>query len=298
MDLDNSFSLDEMMKTAKSQMIKIRERLDFIDNTASEHLGGRSRAGLVGAVLVSLLWAAAFLAAYHYLGHYIPELSGFPLGLLLLGVSLALVAFVMIGNLVQLKYYGTILNARRRLSRLSSRITKDQKALPGNLKVFLERHDAKWELPLKVGDSIDQEASRIASRLSGMEALSSGFIAKFKLFLYYVACLVWASVGGYTIVELTGGMDGTVTDTILVVVLTVITCIIEVLIAKVTWDVTGEDVGNGTLLALFLGPVIFFVVVIIAVIVIGLVQAVFSNLGESLAIIVGIACVIGTTTND
>lgn len=294
MDFDHSFSLEKMMGDAKSQMSMNKEGLNIVDNMAGEHLDGRSRLGLLGAVLVSLVWAVAFLLAYHYFGHYIPEVHGFPLGRLLLGVSLALVAFVLIGNLVKLKYYGTILSARRRVARLLDRVTKHQKAMPGNLQVFLNQRSAQWELPLKVGSSIDREASRISARLSSMETLSNSFIVKLKLFLYYLACVVWTAVGGYTLIAFDGGMDNTAMDILILVALTVDTCIIETTIARAVWSATDEEVGNVTLLAILPGPVIFFILTLVTMLVVALVRLVIANILEVIAVIIGIACLIGS----
>lgn len=294
MNLNSSFSLDEMMRTAQTQMIKTRERLGSIAKTADEHLGGRSRGTLLGAVAVSLIWAGAFLAGYLYFGHYLPQFNGIPLGLVLLGVTLALVAFVVIGNLAQLKYYGTILSARDRLNRLDSRLAMGLSSLPNNLQVFRERRRAQWELPLDAAPPIEQEAGLIASQLAGMDALSHGFIAQAKKFLYYAACIVWTVVGSYTLLALLADRDP-ITSTedlerIGLLVALVIACIIEMLIAKTIRNRTGEDVGNVTLLALFIGPVVYIALILLAMLVIALLQVII----EIAAIIIGIACVLGS----
>lgn len=294
MNINNSFSLDEMMKTAQTQMIETRKRVGAVDNMANQSLGGRSRAGLLGAVVVSLLWAGAFLFAYRYFGHYIPEVYELPLGLILLGLSLVLVAFVLISDFVQLKYYGAIIKAQDRLARLDSRLAMGQGSLSNNLQVFRERRRAQWELPLEAGPPIEQEANLISSQLSGMAALSHGFIAKAKTFFYYAACLAWTVVGSYTLLALLADRDPISStedmERLLLLAAMVVACIIELLIAKAIRNRTDEDVGNVTLLALFIGPAVFVAIILLAMLIIGLLEVII----ELAAIIIGIACVLGT----
>lgn len=294
MNLNNSFILDEMMKTAQTQMIETRKRVGAVDNMANQSLGGRSRASLLGAVVVSLIWAVAFLFAYHYFGHYIPEVRELPLGLILLGLSLVLVAFVVISYFVQLRYYGTILSARDRLARLDSRLAMGQSSLSNNLQVFRERRRAQWELPLEAGSPIEQEANLISSQLSGMEALSRGFISKAKVFLYYMTCVAWAAAGAYALFDFAASLDlfdfSDEVVYIIMVVALVITCIVEVFVAKAIWSRTNEDVGNITLLAIPLGPVVFVALVALAALAIVLLQVVL----YLAALVIGIACVIGS----
>lgn len=294
MNLNNSFRLDEMMKTAQTQMVRTRERVGSIEKMANDHLGGRSRATLLGAVAVSLIWAGAFLFAYFYLGHYIPQLYGIPLGLVLLGVSMALVIFLVISDFVQLKYYGTILSARERLGRLDSRLSMGQSSLANNLQVFRERRRAQWELPLDAAPPIEPEANLISSQLSGMEALSHGFIAKAKLFCYYAACVVWTMAGSYALFNFVGSLDlfdfsDEVVTGILIAAM-VAACIVEALIAKAIRHATNDDVGNLTLFAVLLGPAVFAALIAVVVIAIVLLQVVL----YLAAIVIGIACVIGS----
>lgn len=293
MDFDSSFSLEQMMRDAQTQMNKTKERLDSIDNTATKQLVGHSRAGLVGAVLVSLLLAAALPFAYCRYGHYMPEIyEELPVRLFLkimLGAALALVVFVAIGNLVELRYYGAILRARRRLSQLGGRVAKGQKSLSRKMEGFLERRGARWELPLKPGDSIDREAGRISARLAGMEALGGGFLAKLKTVLYYAVCIVWAVLGPYVVLTvfyvLTGRASGESSGSsnsfeslgrifspetmniLIIVLLAVGSCIAEVLIAAVVWFMTDKRVGNVTLLGLLPGLVVWLPVLIAEVLV-------------------------------
>ena len=155
-----------------------------------------------------------------------------------------------------------------------------QSSLSNNLQVFRERRRAQWELPLEAGSPIEQEANLISSQLSGMEALSRGFISKAKVFLYYVTCVAWAAVGAYALFDFAASLDlfdfsDEVVHIIMVVAL-VVTCIAEAVIAKMIWSRTNEDVGNLTLLAVPIGPVVFVALVALV------------------ALAIGIACVIGS----
>ena len=285
MTFDKSFTLDQMMKDAQAQMTKTGERLNAIDATLNDRLGGRSRLGMLGAVIVSVAWGAAFLFAYCYFNAYIPE----PFGLPLLGVSLALVVFVIIGDFVHLKYYGTILNAQERLTQLRSRVEMGQSGLPGNLRAFMDRRNAQWEMPLEAGSSINQEANQIEAQLAGMETLSSGLIAKIKDFLYYVTCIAWAGVGSYALFDYVASFDflDFEYDTVhtIMIIAMVVACIIEILIAKMIWGMTNCEVGNVTLFATAVGPLIFVALILLVALVIVVVQIVLYIAGIAIAAI-------------
>lgn len=285
MNFDNSFSLEQMMKAAQAEMSAIGQRLNAIDVMVNDHLGGHSRMSLLGAVIASAAWAAAFLFAYYRYGDRIPA----PFGLLLLIVSLALVVFVMIGDFVQLKYYGVIFRAQNRLARLRGRLTMGQNALSNNLKVFQGRRSAQWEFPLEPGPSIDQEIGRIESQLSSLKVLSSGSIVRIRLFLYYAVCAAWAAAGSYALFDIVGSALGGLAHGIMMVAL-VVACILEIVIAELIWDTTDNDVDNRTLLAIFAGPVTFAILCACVALVIVVVRIVF----YIVAIAIGIACVFGS----
>lgn len=255
---DNSIRLDQMMGAAQNQMVAAQKRLDSIDAALKRRLGGRSRFKLLGAVVVSLGWAAAFLAAYLFLDGHIPE----PGRLTLLGVSLLLVLFMLIDELLQMKYYGTILRAQRQLSQLYRRVDQAQDALTSHLQTYLEQRDAQWEYPLEAGNSVNQKAGQITARLSGMEKLSSRFLTTVKKILYYAACAVWTAGGSYLIFSLTAAFlfeDDLSPFTLAVMMTTamVIACVFEILFARMIWGKTNCEVGNVTLLALAMGPILF-----------------------------------------
>lgn len=259
---DNSFGLEQMLEEAQDQMAAAKKRLRSLDAALVKRLDGRNRLGLLGAVLFSVGWIAVFLVASVYLKGHLPE----PLRLALLGVSLLLALSLIIDELIQISYYGSILNARTRLLQMRRRVDKAQKTLADHLETYLKRRDAQWELPLTVGSSINQTAGQISARLSGMEALSSTFLTAAKTVLYYAACVVWAAAGSYILFGLVVAFEfleglSPNTITIMMVASTVIACIFEALFARMIWAKTDCDVGNLTLLALALGPVIFAVVI-------------------------------------
>lgn len=260
---DNSFTLEQMMETAQDQMTTIKKRLRSIDATLNQRLDGQNRLSLLGTVIASLGWVAAFVLVYVCLSGHLPQ----PYRLALLGVSLLLALFMIIDELVRIKYYGTILKARKRLSQLRRRVEKAQSNLAGHLQTYLEQQGARWELPLDAGTSINQEASKISARLSGLEALSSSFITGVKNILYYVVCAAWTAAGSYVIFGFVadsqfveGLSSGTLT--IMMAAAMVIACIFDALFARMVWAKTDCEVGNLTLLALAVGPVIFAVVIV------------------------------------
>lgn len=289
MNFDTCFTLDQMMEDAQKRMTRTVERLHAIDQTLNSRLGGRSRLSLVAALVISAAWAAAFLYAYNYFKEYIPE----PYGLILLIVSLVLVAFVIIGDFVHLKYYGAILNAQTQLTQLRSRAEIGRGALAESTRVFMARRNAQWEMPLEAGLSISQEAGQIEAQLANMESLSSGFIAMTKNILYYTACIAWTVVGSYALFDFVANEEPfNISESTLyaiMIVLMVIACIIEVLIAKMVWGKTDCDVGNITLLAVIAGPIVFVALAALAVLVVMIVTAVL----YIAAILIGGACLLG-----
>lgn len=265
---DNSFTLEQMMETARGQMTASQKRLRSIAAALDQRLEGQSRFRLLGGVLVSLGWAAVFVLAYVYSGRYLPR----PYRLALLSASLLLALSMVIDGLLRIKYYGTILRARRRLVQMYRRVTKAQSTLAGGLQTYLARQGAQWELPLDAGASINQEAGRISAQLSGMEAFSTGFLPTVKTVLFYAACAAWTLAGAYV---LFGFVPASIfaeglshsTLTVIMAAAMVIACCFEVLFARMIRARTDSDVGNLTLLALAVGPVIFAAVTILILIV-------------------------------
>lgn len=265
---DNSFTLEQMMETARGQMAASQKRLRSIAAALDQRLEGQSRFRLLGGVLVSLGWAAVFVLAYVYSDRYLPR----PYRLALMGASLLLALSMVIDGLLRIRYYGTILRARRQLVQMYRRVTKAQSTLAGGLQTYLARQGAQWELPLDAGASINQEAGRISAQLSGMEAFSAGFLPTVKTILFYAACTAWTLAGGYV---LFGFVPASIfaeglshsTLTVIMAAAMVIACSFEVLFARMIRARTDSDVGNLTLLALALGPVIFAAATILILIV-------------------------------
>ncbi len=294
MTFDNSFALDQMMEEAKTQMTTSVERLYSIEKTLSGRLGGRTRLSLMAAAVVSVAWAAAFAFAYFRLGSFLPEKTALPL----LGVSLLLMALVVVGDFVHMKYYGTILDAQERLTCLRGRVEMGQNALSENLRAFREKQSVQWEMPLQAGASINQEASQIEAQLNGMETLSSGFIAKSKTVLYYVVCVAWAAAGSCSLIEFASSMGimevvadlGPEIFRGIMIAAIVISCIVEAVIAKLVWGKTDCEVTNVTLLAVLAGPVIFVALLAAVALIIVVVQIVL----YLAALAIGLACVCGS----
>lgn len=264
---DNSFTLKQMMETAQDQMSKLQKRLLSIDAALKQRMDGRNRLNLLGALIASLGWAAAFVLVYVFLSGRLPQ----PYGMALLGVSLLLALFMIIDELIRIRYYGTILNARSQLVRMYRQVEKAQSTLAERLQAYLKQKDARWELPLDAGASINQEAGLISARLSGMEALSSGFITRVKNILYYVVCAAWTAAGAYVLfgfVAATQFVEGLSpgTLTIMMTAAMVIACMFDALFARRVWARTDCEVGNLTLLALAAGPVLFAAVIVVILI--------------------------------
>lgn len=265
---DNSFTLEEMMETAEGQMFTAKKRLRLIDAALTQHLDGHSRFRLLGAMAASLGWAVVFLLAYVCLNGHMPGLCR----LALLGVSLLLVLSVMAGELVELKYYGAIFRAQKQLAEMRRRVEKAQNTLPTQLQAYLERRDAQWELPLDAGEPINQRASQVAEQLSGMERMDGGFLPAVKTVLYYAACAAWTVGGAYVMFSFAAAsqlMEGISSGplTVMMVAGMVIACIFEVLLARMIWAKTNCEVGNLTLLALAVGPVIFAAAIVLMLLV-------------------------------
>lgn len=259
---DNGFGLEQMMDAAKDQMAAAKKRLHSLDTLLVARLDGRSPLSLLAGVLFSVGWIVVFLAAYACLKGHLPE----PLLLALLGASLLLALSLVVDKLIQIKYYGSILNARTRLVQMHRRVSKAQKNLAARQQAYMERRFDQWELPLDASPSINQSASQIAERLSGMETLSSTVLTAVKTALFYAACVVWTAAGAeilfdlVVVFELLEGLSPS-TITVMKIASTVIAVIFEVLFARMIWAKTNCDVGNLTLLALALGPIVFAVVI-------------------------------------
>lgn len=289
MTFDYSFDFQSMMNDAQTQFKKAGEQISAIEGTLTRRLDGTSRRGLAGAMAASAAWGAAYLCAYWYLQD---DLSWEPmmsfLSLLGVGASLALVAALIVGNLVQMRYYEVIFNAEKQLHDLKARVDAGSRNLSSNMDAFMVCEKRRWEMPLTAGASIFEETTQIGTRLSELETLSSGPLNKLKEILYYIVCILWTVIGSHRLFDVALSLLEEDTNRgdleMMLWVSVLIACLIEFTVSKKIWVRYGCSVNNMTLFASILGPVIFGLLTVLVVLV-------FFIVGFAIAIAVVALCV-------
>ena len=302
MTFDNSFTLLNMREEAQKQFTQAGERINDIENTLTERLGGKTKNGIIGTIAVSLLWGATYMFAFPYVQGSMLEgmFNVFPVAITYLpkiglALSLALVAAIVIGQLLQLKYYGVIFKVQAQLAMMKRRIDMGSIAFEDNTRWFMECRRNQWEQPLQPGSSIIDETRWINAQLSGLESINSGLIHKLKNVLYYLVCIIWTFAGSCGLFdwacELLYSADLSYsTSSVISKIAIVVACFVELLVAKSVWGKTDCSVGNLTMIATLLGPVVFALLSLLVFLVIIVVQIVIAIA----AVVIGIVCVLGS----
>ncbi len=296
MTVENNAALEKMMRQAQERFDRTGKSLDALSAAVDSRAGGRTRAGLTGAIAGTLFWAAAYGLACYIVSGRIPVL----LTAAAAAASVLLVVLMVADDVVQLRYYGMIFDVREKLLQLKTQLNLSRSALESNLRAFQSARTSGWELPLQAGPPVDAAAGQIDMQLSDIETLHTELLERAKNILYYLTCLVWTGAGSWAVYDAAsprllsegvpqGWIDGGM------IILAVIATAASVLAAKAMWSQTRCAVNNLTLIAAAAGPAAFALVlaavVAVVMIVLFIVQLVLAILGVVvvIAVLLGLA---------
>lgn len=287
MTFSENISLQNYVDSANQKFNESEHTLSEIEGSFQTRMNGKTTTGLVAAMFGTACWLVAFCAFFWYIRGYVDS----TLSIVCLGIGLALVASLLIDEIIGFSYYGKISSYKNNITQLKNRVNVGRSSIKTNQDIFMKSGDAGWNHQLSVGTSIPDEAASIESIINGMESLKGGVISGLKNILFFAFVIVVTGVGSWTLFGTAGEIISSITgeslesDTLMTLCLIgmVIAGIGEVILAKLAWGHTDCSVTNITLWIAPLGPVLFLVLVtavtLVIMLVIFIISAVIAILG-------------------
>lgn len=265
-----NISLQDYAEAATQKFSESNHTLQDIENNFQSRMYGKTTPRLIGAIIGTLCWAAIICFVFFYLQDFLDR----TLGLACLGISGALLFFMLIDEIVAVSYYGKIGHYKNNITQLINRVNMGKSNLNANHDGFMKAQANGWQCPLSAGTSIPEEAASIETLIHGMDSLKHGFLNSAKNFFYFVFVIAITGVGCWTMLgtamdmvnEVVMGFSGSPIPPEplrnLCLVGAGIVEIATIILAKLWWSHTDCVVTNTTLLVAVLGPILFLVLAI------------------------------------
>lgn len=300
MDFNNSIMLDTYSNNANKQFGDMQSRLSEIENSFQTRMNGKTTGGLVGSLIGTIAWLAAFITC----AIFARDMVDSTLLLAALAIAGGLILFMMIDNIMDFSYYGKIASYKNSISQLQNRVSIGKNSIKSNHDAFMASRAKGWNYLLNAAPSIPEEATSVEATMTSMESLKKGFISGAKNFFFYatviaitvVGCVALFPTGSSIITGITG--ESFTSDTLMTfnVIALIITGIGEVILAKLVWSKTDCNVTNTTLFISLLGPFAFLALIAAVTGVIMLVIMIVSFVLAILAVIAVGATAFGITS--
>lgn len=298
MNFSENISLQKYADTANQKFSETENRLSQIAGSFETRMNGKSKAGIVGSMFATICWAVAVCVFFGYIRGYVDG----TLSLVCLGIALALLATLLIDEIVNFSYYGKISSYRDNINQLKNRVSIGRSSIKSNQDTFMKSRSNGWRHPLSVGTSIPEEATSIEGTINGMESLKGGFINGLKNFLFFTFAIAITAIGSWALFgtagEIMTGISGESIDydtiNTLCIIGLLITVVGEIILAKLVWSKTDCSVTNTTLFIAAAGPVMFLALIAIATLLVMLVVWAVSILIAIAAVVIAGACVCGS----
>lgn len=291
MNFNENISLQKYADSANQKFKESESRLSKIESNFQTRMNGKTTGGLVGSMLGTTCWLAAFGVSFWYLRGYIDR----TLSLICLGIGIVLIISLFIDEIMSFSYYGKISSFKNNITQLKNRVSIGRNSIKSNQDAFMKSWTNGWNYPISVGSSIPEEATSIESIINGMESLKGGIINGLKNFLFFTFVIVITGVGSWALFgtadEIVSSIIGDPLDNETMKMLCFIGLLIvevgEIILAKMLWSYTDCTVTNTTLWIVPLGPVLFLLLAVVVSLIVMLVILV-----ASIVIAIGAICLI------
>ena len=293
----DGFTLKTMSENADKRFSETEKRLSTMAGSFRRRMDGKTIGRLIGAIIGTLLWIAAFVVFYIYTSNMMISII-FQVSAPVVG---ALMLSLLIDTIIDISYYGRISSYGNSVTDLRNRITRGAGSINTDYDKFLNAKNKGWDMPLKVGSSIPDEAISIENAVVGMEKLKKGFINGLKNVLFFTAvimvtiagCDVLFEVGKGILDAVSGGEISDKLSDILCNIAVIISCIAEIILARLVWSATDCRVNGVTLLILPAGPIASILLIGIFALVALLAILIFQIIAQVLGIVLVGAIVVG-----
>lgn len=265
MKFSEKISLQKYADTANQKFSETENMLSQIAGNFETRMGGKTKAGIIGSMFVTIGWGVAACVFFKYTGGYVDD----TFRLICLGIAFALLSTLLIDEIISFSYYGKISAYRDTVNQLKKRVSIGRSSIGLNQDSFMKARSNGWRHQLSVGTSITEEATSIESTINGMESLKVGFINSLKNFLFFTFAIAITATGSWALFGVAGGfingisgesMDYGTINTLCIIGL-LITVVGEIILAKMVWSKTDCAVTNTTLFIVVVGPVMFLALI-------------------------------------
>lgn len=300
MNFSENITLDVYSQNAHKQFDEMQSRLSTISNSFQTRMDGKSTGGIIGSLIVTLLWLAAFIVSAIIARSYVNN----TMLLIAVGIAVGLVIFMIIDTIMDFSYYGKISSYKHSIAELQTRVDVGKNSIKANHDSFLSSRTNGWNYTLNAANSIPDEATAIEATMAGMESVKKGFINGAKNAFFFATAIAITVVGsialfptGYSIVEgITGEYIPSDTMNVLNIIALIIVCVGVVLLAKLVWSKTDCNVTNTTVLISVIGPLAYLALVLVATVVVSLVILAVHLFLMVLAVVVAGAAIFASTS--
>ena len=301
MSAKNQILLNTYSESAEKQFNALDTRLSTMERSFQSRMDGKTTGGLVGSLIGTLFWLAAYIVGAFYVRNHIENIPFLSTVI----VTMLLMAFMLLDNILNFSYYGRIDGYRNAISHLRDRIASGKKAMVEEQLAFKKAQAQGWQYSLKAKPSISDEALSIEAATSRLVGLKTGFLPNVKNFFFFVAvilitlagCMALFPIGDQIMLGISGEELSNGTLEVLNIIALVLIEIAEIILAKMLWSRTDCSVNNVTLLITALGPLAYLALVALAtaivMLVIGIVQLVLYVLGVVIVGAIAFACLCG-----
>ena len=298
MNLIDNVLLNNMASNADKQFAGICKRMSDLDEKFMHKMGGTSMVKLILSVLGNVCWGAGMI--YLYVNYLSKSNVNHTLALAALGGTLFLIALMLFDGIVTYRYYGRIVGYDKELRDMAGRVNNDKASLSAKAKAFLQLESKKWDHKLSIGESIPSKVANLENALGRMNRVTSGFLQKLKVVLYYVMSMVITVVGckyfygtALKIMKIFGFSLSDKTNNVLFWIAVVVSCIGEYFVAEFLYSFFDCKVSNLSFIAMFAGMLLFLAITFVGSLFVWLLAIAISLIITIGAIILGGACICG-----
>lgn len=255
---------DEYSKNANKHFIDLKNYLSRMEGNFTTKMDGQNTGKMAGSFLGTLFWLVAVIIGAVVVGGKV-HTAVLVIGLL---IALALIAFMLVDNIMDASYYGKISSYKSTLSQLQNRAEVGHNAIGANTEQFLKSEAQGWNYILNPAPSIPENAYSLEKTVSSMESMKKGFINGAKNVSFFATAVVVSIVSGLAMIPavrgiLEGLFDSSSDELVTVVTFIGIALTItgEILLAKFLWSKTDCKVSFITPFAFLAAPIGFIALV-------------------------------------
>ena len=306
MEYENRLVFDSLMQEAENRCADLSKMLGIMDDSLEGKRDGKTRGRIVGAFFVSIFYLVVFILLFVLVK---PDSYILYIGIGVFFLSFLLVLSMIADQFIQMRYYGAVIRYKQNVDEMKQRIESASRSLGDYYDEFMRGDDYGWAMDLDPEISIYEEAEKIEDSMLKMRKLTTDFLHKAKNILLFPVALGWTvfvPLAGVNFLTRYAQENGTlpfaqffhldtsyqleqevqadVPSIIVIAVVLLLACVAECFLLRAVWVKTNCAVTNLTVLPVFAGPFLPFLV--------GIIGGAILVILETVIIIIGVIFVV------